>query len=479
MSFEGKIIGGKYRIETKLGEGGMGVVYRATQLSLRRSVAIKFLREDLSMQRSSVERFHREARIAGSLGHENLTSVLDVDTDDRGIPFIVMEFLDGETLERRLRRERRLSPRAAVAIVLQAAQGLRVVHAAGVVHRDLKPSNLFLCPRDAGPLVKIVDFGVAKSNEPGDETLTHAGAIVGTAAYMSPEQARGARDVDVRTDIHALGAILYECLTGERAYPGKSHNEVIFRIASGAPTPLLDLAPWVDAALGDEVDRALSRERADRHPDMEDFLRALAPFRELPEVPMSSIPVGLSTAFDAHPSTTRSGTMSTDLSMSETGGSLDLRASVPAQTVLATTARQRSRPEHGGVSRGRVLAVVAIASVVGAVSIAKWMAASPSSAPRGESDASAAPPVRSGIDVTPAVLLQPSSDAPPMSASEVQPAMSNSVHSQATASAVASVSSVTPLGPAPAIATARPDTKERKPGARAASAMDHKNPYGP
>lgn len=280
----------KYRIEAKIGEGGMGVVYRAVQKSLNRDVALKVLRPDLLQNPNAIERFRREAQLAGSLGHENLVTVLDVDSDESGVPFLVMEYLHGETLEARLKRQSPLQPAHAVTLITQAARGLQIVHAAGIVHRDIKPSNLFICVRENREILKVTDFGVAKLNSDNGPNLTKTGSVVGTPCYMSPEQARGNRDIDYRTDIHALGAILYEMLCGQRVYPGSTQNEVIFRIASGPPIPLLDLAPWIDSGLAEVVQHALEQQPESRIRSMVELERRLIPFVEHPAVASFPMP---------------------------------------------------------------------------------------------------------------------------------------------------------------------------------------------
>ncbi|MES1207003.1 MAG: serine/threonine-protein kinase, partial [Pseudomonadota bacterium] len=222
----GEIVGGKYRIVRLLAKGGMGVVYEAQHTVVRRRFAIKFLRRELAERRDILTRFQREAEAAGALENENVTAAVDFGVAEDGTPYILMEYLVGESLAALMERQGRLPVARATDLVIQACAGVAAAHAAGIVHRDLKPHNLFVCRRhDGTDLLKVLDFGVAKLQVAEEASAaTRTGMVLGTAAYMSPEQARGERMVDGKTDVYALGAILYEMLSRKRPHPGDSQN---------------------------------------------------------------------------------------------------------------------------------------------------------------------------------------------------------------------------------------------------------------
>jgi eukaryotic-like serine/threonine-protein kinase len=276
----GTVVGGKYRLVRLIGEGGMGEVYEAQHVVIGRRFAIKFLHAHLARSPEFMERFQREARAAGALENENIAAAVDFGVTDHGTPFLVMEFLEGEDLGRLLARTGPLPIARAVDIVIQACRGLVAAHDRNIVHRDLKPENLFLCRRnDGGDLVKVLDFGIAKLHDQGQVTRT--GATMGTPAYMSIEQARGAHEVDQRTDIYALGVILYELLSGVRPHPGSSYNEIIVHIATETPAPLGGLRP-LPSALCAVVERAMAREAEHRFSSVIELWEALTPFAEGP-----------------------------------------------------------------------------------------------------------------------------------------------------------------------------------------------------
>jgi serine/threonine protein kinase len=238
----GRTAGGKYRLVRLLGSGGMGEVYEAQHAAIGRRFAIKFLHSLLASNGESVARFQREAQAAGGLENENIAAVVDIGTADDGAPFLVMEYLDGEDLAKLLVRSGPLSVPRAAYIIIQACRGLAAAHSRGIVHRDLKPENLFICKRnDGSDLVKVLDFGIAKLHTGRLGTgITQTGTTMGTPFYMSLEQARGAKEVDHRTDIYALGVILYEILSGAKPHPGESYNEILYHVLSKEPAPLAE-----------------------------------------------------------------------------------------------------------------------------------------------------------------------------------------------------------------------------------------------
>ena len=278
----GELVGAKYRIVRLLAQGGMGVVYEAQHTVVRRRFAVKFLRRDLAERRDILTRFHREAQAAGALESEHVVAAVDFGIAEDGAPYIVMEYLVGESLTSLLGREGRLPVGRAADLVAQAARGIQVAHAAGIIHRDLKPQNLFLCRREDGTdLVKVLDFGVAKL-QAADEmnAATRTGAMLGTVAYMSPEQARGDKIVDARSDVYALGAILYELCSGRKPHPGESPNAILHHIATQAAAPLAVIAPELPAGFSEVVARALEAAPEARPASAAALAEALAPFVE-------------------------------------------------------------------------------------------------------------------------------------------------------------------------------------------------------
>jgi len=276
----GEVVGGKYRIVRFLATGGMGVVYEAQHEVVKRRFAVKMLRVGLAERRDILTRFQREAEAAGALESENVAAAIDFGIARDGTPFIVMEYLVGESLAGLLGREGPLPLDRAADLVIQASRGMQVAHGAGIVHRDLKPQNLFVCRREDGTdLVKVLDFGVAKL-QAFDElnAATRTGTVMGTAAYMAPEQARGDKVIDLRADVYALGAILYELLSGRLPHPGDSHNAILHHISTQPAVPLDSVRPELPPELTELVARALASDAGQRPASAEAFGQALAPF---------------------------------------------------------------------------------------------------------------------------------------------------------------------------------------------------------
>jgi serine/threonine protein kinase len=302
----GELIGGKYRITRLLAKGGMGVVYEAKHAVVRRRFAVKFLRHDFAGERESLGRFQREAEAAGVLESEHIASVVDFGITDEGSPYIVMEYLIGESLASLLKREGRLPYERAADLCVQACHGAEAAHAAGIVHRDLKPHNLFICRREDGTdLLKILDFGIAKLGLiKHDQVSTQTGTILGTPAYMSPEQARGERTIDRRADVYSLGAILYEMLSCRLPHSGDSPNALLFHISTQPAVPLATAVPDLPAPLVKMVDAALATDPNGRPPSAKAFAMEVGRFAkrqtwpEPPNLKTAPFPVGASSASD-------------------------------------------------------------------------------------------------------------------------------------------------------------------------------------
>jgi len=274
----GATLGGLYRLEHLIGHGGMGRVYRATHVHLGNQYAVKVLAASRADKPDAIERFLREAKSASRIDHEHIVKVLNFDKHEEHGVFLVMELLKGESLAERLRRGP-LPVEQAVDLAVQTGDALQAAHDAGIVHRDLKPENVFITNKHGRDYVKVLDFGISKIKTPdhGDVRLTATDQILGTPLYISPELARGVSTIDHRTDIYALGVIVYEMLTGSPPFDGDNHFQLLYQHGNTPPEPPSrraaggEVPPHIEAA----VLRALEKDPADRFPTMRDFCRAL------------------------------------------------------------------------------------------------------------------------------------------------------------------------------------------------------------
>jgi serine/threonine-protein kinase len=278
----GDLLADKYRVERVLGMGGMGVVVAARHLELGELRAIKYMLPSARGLEEAGIRFMREARAAGRLKSEHAVRVYDVARFASGEPYMVMEYLAGHDLKEEMKQYGALPVGQVCEHVLQACAALAEAHAMGIIHRDLKPSNLFLTTSSDGrPCIKVLDFGISKlvgAFAEHDSDLTQTAALLGTPAYMSPEQMAEARDIDARTDVWSLGIILYELLTGTKPFAGRSIPAITMAVASQPVPPLRARRPDTPMGLETVVLRCLSKDRAARYPDVESLARALAPF---------------------------------------------------------------------------------------------------------------------------------------------------------------------------------------------------------
>jgi serine/threonine-protein kinase len=272
---------GNYRIVRLIGEGGFGEVYLAENPLIERRAAVKVLHPNLAQDTESIRRFLNEARAASAIRHPNIIDVLDAGVTPEGVPYILMEFLDGISLQKRLANSSRLALAEALQIAAQAGSALSAAHVAGIVHRDLKPENLFLVPDPSAPggeRVKILDFGIAKiTTSAGDSGTirTRTGLIMGSPAYMSPEQCKDSADVDLRSDIYSFAIIIYQMLAGRPPFTAASGTELLVMHLTGTPRPLQDLVPEVPVYVDKAIARALSRQREDRFDNIASFLGAM------------------------------------------------------------------------------------------------------------------------------------------------------------------------------------------------------------
>ncbi len=280
MSLEiGQVVEGKYRIIRLIGEGGMGAVYEGENVRIHRRVAIKVLLPAFTNNSDVVQRFEREAQAAGRIGNDHILEVLDLGSLADGSCFMVMEFLDGEPLNKRIQGRGRLTPRELIPLGKQMLKGLGAAHTAGIVHRDLKPENIFILREKAGKqdYIKIIDFGISKFQPlSGDGMkMTRTGAVMGTPYYMSPEQASGSREADARSDIYAIGVIFYEAVTGHVPFDAPTFNQLLFKIVLSEPPPPRSSVPDLDPAFETIILKAMARDVAQRFQSTEEFTRAL------------------------------------------------------------------------------------------------------------------------------------------------------------------------------------------------------------
>src|SRR5689334_17171115 len=266
----GVTLSGRYLVTRKVGQGGMGAVYEATHTLIGKRVAVKVLLEKYARREAIVQRLEQEARLASSCQNEHIIDITDFGTTEDGRTFVVMEYLEGESLAECLARETKLSEQRILRIISQAASALAAAHAKGIVHRDIKPENLFLLRRKDQDFIKVVDFGISKSLRASDEAeepprLTQTGMVLGTPLYMSPEQARGDDELDARVDIYALGVIMYEAATGRVPFIGNNYLSVISQVLNEEPRPLRVLRPDLSEEFEAIVLRAMDKDRSARY----------------------------------------------------------------------------------------------------------------------------------------------------------------------------------------------------------------------
>ena len=274
----GKTLAGKYRIEERLSEGGMGTVYRGTHVLMDKTVAVKVLRTSLAADEKIVARFSREARAASRISHPNALSVTDFGEDEGGIVFLVMEFLSGKTLKEVIRDEGPMPLGRAVEIARQVSGALEAAHGQGVVHRDLKSDNIMLLSSAGGDYAKVLDFGIAKIKEPEgeyDPGLTAPNLVIGTPQYMSPEQCSQAGEIDARSDIYSFGVILYEMLVGHVPFTGESSTVIMLKHLQETAPSVLDERNDLPGAVGRVISRALAKVPENRYQTIEELLEDL------------------------------------------------------------------------------------------------------------------------------------------------------------------------------------------------------------
>ena len=392
-----------YELRELVGDGAMGVVYLAEHPVLRRRVAVKLLKRQYLESPSLVTRFVNEARAAAAIHHPNVIEVIDVGLVEEEIPYIMMEYLDGEPLSRRLARER-MGVGKAVDIAIQAARAVAASHAIEIIHRDLKPENLFLVPDPMSPggeRVKVLDFGIAKLRPDwagSDGPKTRTGVIFGTPAYMSPEQCRGLNDeVDVSTDIYALGCILFEMLCGRAPYISPGWGDVLMMHMSDEIPVASAENSRVPPAIDQVIRTALAKKKADRYPSMREMNRALAQSRNA----VQDTPAPQVRTDPQIPAVVLGADGEASFGAPDTGAARAAKDTFDSQPGLTTRPRRRMLVIAGAVVVGGVAGFIAIRH-------------SGSTTPRAQ--VTATPAV-----VAPPTVAQPAAVAPPTAREPVAP----------------------------------------------------------
>lgn len=356
VSFVGRRVG-KYEIVRVIARGGMGTVYEALNTHISKRVAMKFVDAELARNKESVARFQREAEAASAVESGHIVTIFDSGSTDDGLPFLVMELCRGEDLGHRLRKVGRLELDAAFDITAQILRGLCRAHEVGIVHRDLKPDNVFLTEQDDGStFVKILDFGISKMRRGTsaiDKTITKQGTVLGTPFYMSPEQAQALPDVDERTDLWSVGAILYETLSGKPPHDGHSYEQVIVHICTKDVPDVRIHNPGVPDKLAEFLKKALCRDRANRFQTARDMLDALG---EASEGLLSARALRISGGRQAF--TSSSGATSTPLPRGEndrdvaTAPTVDVSTQHPSRVGWSTSNGATVHPERRKIAIG-------------------------------------------------------------------------------------------------------------------------------
>ena len=275
----GETLAGKYLIEELIKSGGMGSVYRGKHILMDKRVAIKVLRPSLAMDDAVVARFSREAKAASRISHPHAVNVTDFGESENGVVFLVMEYLDGQTLKEIIKKEGAMPLDRTIEIVRQVSGALDAAHEQGVIHRDLKSDNIMLSETNGGEWAKVLDFGIAKIQQPdgaGDMDVTAANLVIGTPQYMSPEQCSHSGPIDARSDVYSLGIIVYEMLAGRVPFSGESPTVIMMKQVQDEPPSILEARPDLPAGIASVITRALAKQPVDRFQSAGDLSRALA-----------------------------------------------------------------------------------------------------------------------------------------------------------------------------------------------------------
>jgi serine/threonine-protein kinase len=391
LVWPGAIVATKYKLDAVIGEGGMGSVWSATHLGLGQSVAIKFISKEFIRSPEALRRFDAEARAAAQLRSRHVVQVFDTGTLEDGTPYIAMEILHGETLQTRVHRAGPVPLAEGVEIVRQCCRALSRAHAAGIVHRDIKPDNIFLAQSndDDGYLIKILDFGIAKigarPNEQSAHSATRTGAVLGTPLYMSPEQARGLKTIDHRTDLYSLGLVAFTMFSGNLAFSSESFGDLLLQICTAPLPSVRTSAPWLPVAVEVWFQRACARDPQDRYASAQEFSDAL---QAAAGVTMSSPGSALPVTPSKSPSEAASG---------NSGGGLEVLATSGTSSGVSRSREDIIPPRRGKLWLGiTAAAVLLVGGVVGATVVFLGRGAhapSPPAASAAPAAPSAPPPV--------------------------------------------------------------------------------------
>lgn len=397
----GTIVVGKYRIEAILGKGGMGTVYRAFHLALEEDVAIKVLQPSAAVDEETVQRFLREAQSVVKLKSEHVARVLDIGAFENDLPFMVMEFLQGADLGQMVDTHGAMTTPVAVDLVLQACDAVVEAHSLGIVHRDLKPSNLFVSFRpDQSAIVKVLDFGISKSANQSDLSLTQTQSMLGTPAYMSPEQMRSARSVDARTDIWSIGTVLYELVEARRPFQAESFSEMCVMVAVDPParmTNAVELEPIIS--------RCLAKQPGDRYAHVGELMRDLSAFAGTPDAAARyvkrayrtlglAVPLSMDSSPFLRPSYPALRSTPTPTAVHDAASAAMAAAVAPATPTMVTAERTlqdpvrptdlRSRESRG--SRGLIIGLV-LATLIGGIGALAYIKSTRAAEPTAEDTA--------------------------------------------------------------------------------------------
>ncbi|MBM4359232.1 MAG: serine/threonine protein kinase [Deltaproteobacteria bacterium] len=362
----GLVLLDKYRVIATIGVGGMGVVISAEHLSLHSKVAVKFMLPALVAHDSVVKRFVNEARAASRIQSEHVARVIDVGQmkgeglPEGGVPYMVMEFLQGKDLSLHVRAGKRFAVAEAVDYVVQASEALAQAHKVGIIHRDIKPANLFLAEYEGRKAVKVLDFGISKilDEEPQEMNLTKTTTVLGSGLYMSPEQMRSAKNVDFRTDIYSLGVCLYELLTGTQPFTAETFSELVVKVNIDPPTPLRQYRPDISEEFASALEKAYARKPDDRYQTIQEMVAALGAFAD----------ASTAKAIHSVQGITIAGTLPTPRGALPSGAEHPLTGMAGALTASRGDASSKS-----GKSKGFLVAggVAVLALVVGGVVVAR------------------------------------------------------------------------------------------------------------